>query len=71
MNVHRIETTIHENGTLTLDDLPFPAGVAVEVIILETPSWGGITDLQPLSGMLRRYDNPFDPVAQDDWDAAA
>ena len=36
MNAHRIETTLKENGTLTLHDLPFEAGVSVDVIVLET-----------------------------------
>lgn len=31
---HRIETTVTQDGTLTLDHLPFPAGAAVEVIVL-------------------------------------
>ena len=36
MNAHRIETTLNENGTLTLHDLPFDAGATVEVIVRET-----------------------------------
>ena len=36
MNAHRIETRLNENGTVTLRDLPFEAGAAVEVIVLET-----------------------------------
>lgn len=71
MNAHRTKTTIHDNGTLTLEDLPFQEGEAVEVIILETASLGDVTDRFPLRGMLRRYDNPFDPIAQEDWTAAA
>ena len=35
MNAHRIETTIDQDGTLTLQGIPFQAGAAVEVIILE------------------------------------
>lgn len=38
MNAHRIETILIENGTLTLRDLPFQKGDAVEVIILERRS---------------------------------
>lgn len=33
MNVHHVEATLTQNGTLTLRDLPFHAGDAVEVII--------------------------------------
>ncbi len=34
LQAHRIETTLTQNGTLTLDHLPFQAGEAVEVIVL-------------------------------------
>jgi hypothetical protein len=36
MNAHKIEVVLTEDGTLTLHGLPFQAGDAVEVIILET-----------------------------------
>ncbi|WP_442936790.1 hypothetical protein [Nostoc sp.] len=36
MNAHKIEVILTEDGTLTLRGLPFHAGDAVEVIILET-----------------------------------
>ncbi|MDQ2687565.1 MAG: antitoxin family protein [Armatimonadota bacterium] len=66
-----MKTTIRDNGTLTLQDLPFREGEAVEVIILETASLRDVTDNFPLRGMLRRYNNPFAPIAQEDWIAAA
>ena len=34
LHAHPIETTLNQDGTLTLDHLPFPAGAAVEVIVL-------------------------------------
>ncbi|MEH1795452.1 MULTISPECIES: hypothetical protein [unclassified Nostoc] len=36
MKAHRIETKLTKNGTLILEDLPFQAGEAVEIIILES-----------------------------------
>ena len=36
MNVHKIEVVLTEDETLMLRGLPFHAGDAVEVIILET-----------------------------------
>lgn len=35
MNAHKIETTLTDNGTLLLKDLPFQAGDSVEIIILK------------------------------------
>ena len=34
MSVHHVETTLTQDGTLTLSDLPFQAGDSVEVIIV-------------------------------------
>jgi hypothetical protein len=35
MNAYKVETILSEDGALTLKDLPFHVGDAVEVIILE------------------------------------
>ena len=37
MQAYRVETTLTQDGTLTLRNLPFRAGEAVEVIILVPP----------------------------------
>ena len=72
VQAHRVAITLEQDGTLVLEDLPFQAGEAVEVIILpqhvssSTPSNG--TDPYPLRGLPLQYDCPVDPVAQDDWD---
>lgn len=34
LQAHRIETTLTEHGTVSLDRLPFSAGAVVEIIIL-------------------------------------
>ncbi len=34
MQAHRVEATIEQDGTLTLENLPFHAGEVVEVIVL-------------------------------------
>lgn len=69
MNSHRVETTINQDGTLTLKDIPFRAGDAVEVIILErTPKSGG-DNPYPLRGRPVQYDAPTEPVAETDWNA--
>ncbi len=77
MNAHKIDTVLSEDGTLTLQGLPFHAGDAVEVIVLKTktsqdratmksPSDKNIYplhDSQPY-----RYDDPTEPVALEDWE---
>ena len=69
MDSHRIQTTLEQDGTLTLRDLPFHAGETVEVIILpkRSPSGRGAC---PLRGTPVTYSDPFEPVGVDDWDAA-
>ena len=38
MQAYRVETTVAQDGTLTLSNLPLRAGEAIEVIILVQPS---------------------------------
>ncbi len=77
MNAHKIEIVLTEDGTLTLQGLPFHAGNAVEVIILETKTPQlqaqqlpqSATNPYPLHNTQPyRYDNPTEPVALDDWE---
>ncbi len=71
VQAHRIETTLTENGTLTLDQLPFQAGEAVEVLIVpHSPALHG-ADPYPLRGFPIRYERPLEPVAEEDWDATS
>ncbi len=77
LQAHRIETTLTQNGTLTLEHLPFQAGEAVEVIVQPTlsstiPSADHSPVPQsryPLRGAPLSYPNPTDPVAEQDWEA--
>lgn len=77
MNAHKIEVVLTEDGTLTLRGLPFHAGDAVEVIILETKTPQHQAVLKPQSDtnpyLLHntqpyRYDDPTEPVALEDWE---
>jgi len=70
MKTHRIETTLTENGTLLLQNLPFTAGESVEIIVIKLPSRPSESNLYPLRGTVYRYDDPFDPaVPLEDWEA--
>ena len=64
---HRIDAVVAENGTLSLDHLPFRPGQAVEVIVL--PVNRPAPADHPLRGSVLRYDCPTEPVAEGDWDA--
>ncbi|MBE9105963.1 hypothetical protein IQ229_13760 [Nostoc cf. edaphicum LEGE 07299] len=70
MKAHRIETKLTKNGTLILEDLPFQAGEAVEIIILETQTRPQEANLYSLRGKQPyRYDDPFEPaVPLEDWE---
>ncbi len=71
MNAHRIETTLKQDGTLILSGLPFHAGESVEVIILnrEVAPRQEAPSRYPLRGThIEYYDNPTEPIAQEDWD---
>ena len=67
MNAHRVETTIDQDGTLTLNGLPFQAGAEVEVIILERPAMPGGDNPYPLRDQPVQYDAPTEPVAENEW----
>lgn len=76
MNAHHVKTILTENGTLTLRNLPFQEGDAVEVIILkrrslrqgEAPTHHPNSNPYPLRGTVYRYDDPTEPVAVEDWE---
>ena len=62
MKAHRIETTLTENGTLTIKDLPFQAGDAVEIIIKEHPYHPPESNPYPLRGKQPySYNDPDEP----------
>jgi hypothetical protein len=84
MNAYKVETILSEDGALTLKDLPFHVGDAVEVIILErspSVSEGESPNplekaedrpepkLYPLRGTVLFYEDPFEPaVPVEDWE---
>lgn len=70
MVAHRVEITLQQDGKLSLDNLPFHAGEAVEIIILAAQPRVQQLNRYPLRGTAVHYDRPFEPVAQDEWDAA-
>ena len=69
MQAYRVETTLQQDGTLTLSNLPLRAGEAVEVIILVQPPVAVDRPRYPLRGVPVQYIDPTEPVAQADWEA--
>jgi hypothetical protein len=62
MNAYKVETILSEDGALTLKDLPFHVGDAVEVIILErSPSISaGEAALKGLGGLPRKAEKAME-----------
>lgn len=69
MNAHRIETIVGNDKTVILKDLPFDEGKEVEVIVLEKKIISDSQNKYSLQGTLIKYDAPFEPVAEEDWEA--
>jgi len=69
MQAYRVATTLQQDGTLTLSNLPLRAGETVEVIVLVQSSVTVDRQRYPLRGMPVRYVDPTEPVAQTEWEA--
>ncbi len=67
LQAHRIET-LTQDGSLTLDHLPFHAGETVEVIVRANPPEGPAQARNLLHGTVTQYLDPFEPVAEADWE---
>ena len=70
MQAHRAETTVTEDGVITLHDLPFRRGDVVEVIVLPSPASVASGARYPLRGTPVTLLSPAEPVAEADWEAA-
>jgi hypothetical protein len=68
MKAYRIETTVSEDKSLLLKEVPFRAGDMVEVIVLSAPERRQAESPYPLRGTPIQYDDPTEPVAESDWD---
>jgi len=62
MNPHWAESQVE----LTLHNLPFAPGQAVEVVALPKPAPTASTTAS-LFGSVLEYNEPFEPIAADDW----
>ena len=67
--VYRAETIVSNDGTLTIVGLPFQAGDRVEVIVRDRPREQQSDQRYPLRGKPIHYVDPFESVAEKDWEA--
>lgn len=68
---HRVETRVESNGTIILHDLPFSEGEKVAVIITTHTINSDPATSYSLRGLPVRYENPFGPIAEHDWEIQA
>jgi len=66
---YRTEKKLTEDGKLILDQLPFHAGDWLEITIRAEAQPAPSKQSYPMRGKVIKYDRPFDPVAEDDWEA--
>ena len=69
MQAHRSETTLSEDGVITLRDIPFRRGESVEVIVLPFAATKTTTSRYPLRGTPVKLVAPTDPVAEAEWES--
>lgn len=69
VRAHRSETTLSEDGVVTLRDLPFRRGESVEIIILPFAAEAAPGSRYPLRGTPVTLLAPTEPVAEADWEA--
>jgi hypothetical protein len=67
--VYRAETIVTNDGTLVIVGLPFQAGDRVEVIVRDRLREQASGQRYPLRGKPIRYADPFESVAEEDWEA--
>ncbi len=70
MQAHRAETTLSEDGVITLRDIPFRHGESVEVIVLPSAAVAASGARYPLRGAPVTLLAPTEPVGDADWEAA-
>jgi len=68
MQAYRVETTLQEDGTVTLHQLPFQASEPIEIIVLSRAPQTTTSNRYPLRGTAVQYLDPTEPVAQDNWE---
>ena len=66
MQTYHVETVVKKDGQLQLDHVPFTKGESVHVFVSSARS----DAKRPLKGSVLKYERPFAPVAEGEWEAA-
>lgn len=70
MEAYRTNVVVHDDGTVVIGNLPFRRGQRLEVILLEQTKAQEGAASYALRGEPLRYVDPFDGVAEDEWENA-
>ena len=65
MDTFHAKAIVEKNGKLLLNHVPFPEGKAVHVFVSATKPATQIS----LKGSVLKYEKPFAPVSEEDWEA--
>ncbi len=66
MDTYKLKTIVKRNHKIEIENLPFEDGEKVNVIVTKA---GKETDNKyELRDTLLKYEDPFDSVAEDDWE---
>ena len=69
MKAYKVKKQVSSNGGLLLEALPFEEGELVEVIVLASEREEKPMKPPSLKGSVIEYIDPFEPVAEQDWEA--
>ncbi len=67
MEAIHLQATVAEDGTLTVRGLPALAGRKVDVLVRDCSPRATRETRYPLRGKPLQYVDPFDSVAEEDW----
>ena len=62
------EATVSENGSLIIKGIPYLSGHKVEVIIKDKSPQKDMKGKYSLRGSVLKYEDPFEGVAENDWE---
>ena len=66
MNTYKTKTIIKRNHKIEIENLPFQDGDNVNIIVTKVENEH--ESKYELRGTILKYENPFDSVAEDDWE---